>query len=68
MMRILMTLGLIALTGCAVTPVPAPVCRSPQRPCGDDRPSPKQAVDNFITVVERVEPVAEALCRVARHR
>ncbi len=54
------------LAGCAV-PVPAPPPeRAPEqtpRAVPSDLPDPEVAAQNFVTVVERVEPVAEAVCR-----
>lgn len=62
-MRILPALILMLLAGCAVAPVPAP---APELAvAADGRPSPQQAVENFITVMRQVEPVAEATCRAA---
>jgi predicted Zn-dependent protease len=50
---------LFGLSACAVAPpVPAPA-----RSTVGALPSPQVAVDNFATVVERVEPVAERACR-----
>ncbi|SEN15792.1 Peptidase family M48 [Gemmobacter aquatilis] len=53
----------LALAGC-VQPVAAPIAQPPVFPVAASAPlSPAQAAENFITVVDRVEPVAERLCR-----
>lgn len=66
-MRLVLILALGLLTSaCTVTPVPAPgpapVPGAPA-PTPIALPSPRQAADNFIAVVDRVEPVAERVCR-----
>ncbi len=58
----------LALAGCVAPtpyppqsspdPMPAPIVYSPSAPL-----PPEQAARNFLTVVQRVEPVAEAYCR-----
>ena len=53
----------LVLAGC-VQPVAVPVSAPmPQPAMVPPQLSPQAAAENFITVVERVEPVAEALCR-----
>jgi predicted Zn-dependent protease len=57
-------LGLAMLAGCANLSAMAPTPVGPAlvaRP--DVMPSPQQAVESFVAVIERVEPVAEKLCR-----
>lgn len=63
-MRLPMLALFLLLTACAV-PVPAPVpsANPAPRAVPEGLPSPKVAADNFATVVARVEPVAERLCR-----
>ncbi len=60
-MRFVPLLLVLLAAGCAVAPGPTPP--APARAAPDGLPSPRQAVQNFITVVRRVEPVAEAACR-----
>lgn len=48
-----------ALTACAVPTPPSPTALEQAGPPN----SPVQAARNFVTVVQRVEPVAETLCR-----
>lgn len=65
----LLRLGcVILLAGCTVPTAPSPAPSGlPQVEAGGDRlPSPDIAARNFVTVVDRVEPVAEAFCRQAR--
>ena len=68
-MRAIMGLALaVGLAGCAGLPMPVdvPLPQQGQPQYGNDAPpllSPKAAARNFVTVVDRVEPVAEALCR-----
>lgn len=53
----------LVLAGC-VQPVAGPVSAPmPQVAMVPPQLSPQAAAENFITVVDRVEPVAEALCR-----
>lgn len=53
----------LVLAGC-VQPVAVPVSAPmPQAAMVPPQLSPQAAAENFITVVDRVEPVAEALCR-----
>ncbi len=63
-MRLPMLALFLLLTACAV-PVPAPVpsANPAPRAVPEGLPSPQVAADNFATVVARVEPVAERLCR-----
>ena len=51
----------VVLAGCEV----APVETAAPAPAGEvvDRLDSRTAVENFVTVVERVEPVAEQICR-----
>ena len=63
-MRPLPALIPLMLAGCAVAPAPVPVPPVPAVSL-DGRPSPQQAVANFLVVVRRVEPVAEQTCRAA---
>ncbi len=64
-MRLPALLIALLLTGCAVAPAPVP--RGPvQALAAGGPPTPEVAVENFITVVERVEPVAEQVCRQGR--
>ena len=63
-MRAALMLLFLALAGCATTagaprPMPQPV---PQTQA-DGRPDSRTAAYNFVTVVRRVEPVAEQVCR-----
>jgi|APEBP8051073058_1049385.scaffolds.fasta_scaffold00140_69 predicted Zn-dependent protease len=57
----------LVLAGCVTTgqPVPAPAPPPAPAAAGADggRLSPQDAARNFVTVVERVEPVAERFCR-----
>lgn len=63
--NVLLVLAVVA--GCAPVPPAAPA------PPADQTPKPKpvmvteQSAQNFLEVVRRVEPVAEALCRAAPH-
>ena len=62
----LATLALMALTGCAEVSTPS----VPAEPSGPtpDRISVNTAARNFVSVVERVEPVAERECRARLSR
>ena len=56
----------LALAGCAAPRSAPPPERAPEqtpRAVPSDLPDPAVAARNFVTVVERVEPVAEAVCR-----
>ena len=56
--------GLAMLAGCANLPGVAPRPIAPALGASPDAiPSPEQAVQSFVAVIERVEPVAEKLCR-----
>jgi len=64
--------GLLA-SGCVpvgFAPLPAPprsdATLPPAQPTFDAVPTPEAAARTFVAVVERVEPVAEALCRARR--
>lgn len=57
----MLLVGALALAGCA--PNPAPITPAPPSTTGGARLSPRQAAANFLGVVTRVEPVAEAVCR-----
>jgi predicted Zn-dependent protease len=67
-MRLWPLMAGLALAGC-VAPVPYPQQSSPDpmpEPASYGTPAtlpPEQAARNFLTVVQRVEPVAEAYCR-----
>lgn len=63
-MRPILVAITLFLAGCAGLPDPVP-----QRALrADGPPTPQQAVENFVAVVQRVEPVAEQLCRSANPR
>ncbi len=64
MPRRLALILIFALAGCAALPAPPPVEHAGARRA--DLPSPEQAAENFIAVVDRVEPVAERICRAER--
>lgn len=61
--------GLALVAGCTNFPgvAPRPVAPTPATSASvasrDAMPSPEQAVQSFVAVIERVEPVAEKLCR-----
>lgn len=57
--------GLILLAGCDL-PAPLPSAPPQVPPRADGLPSPEVAAANFVAVIDRVEPVAEAFCRRAR--
>ncbi len=54
--------GMAALAGC-VAQAPMPVPPPQAQPAPSPVLTPQQAARNFVEVVERVEPVAEAVCR-----
>lgn len=61
-----MAMLVVALSACqpvAYQPVPAPLPETAPLAVPDGRLSPDQAARNFVSVVARVEPVAEAMCR-----
>ncbi|MCR8726264.1 M48 family metallopeptidase [Frigidibacter sp. ROC022] len=67
--RFLRICWLILLVGCTVPstlPGPAPTAPPQVQDQTGVLPSPEVAARNFVTVVDRVEPVAEAFCRRAR--
>lgn len=53
----------LALTACTLPAPPAGTGPTAAIPTSAGLPSPQQAVENFISVVDRVEPVAERICR-----
>lgn len=56
--------AVLVLTGCANIYLPQDrPADKPLAPQTDVVPTPQQAVQSFVTVIERVEPVAEKLCR-----
>lgn len=61
-MRAVLLFLVLALAGCEV-PAPAPSPVRPQQAASDARPDSRTAATNFVTVVRRVEPVAEDVCR-----
>jgi predicted Zn-dependent protease len=61
--RLAKVLCLLALAGCAV---PMPVPRPAPAPAESGLPTPEIAARNFVTVVERVEPVIERMCLQVR--
>ena len=65
MRAVILTLVTASLTACVqpvvYTPQNAPLAQAP--PAFDAPLAPNQAARNFLTVVQRVEPVAEAYCR-----
>lgn len=65
--RLLSTLVLaLALAGCEAVVVEAPKPAPTAVRIAAGLPSPEQAVDNVVTVVERIGPVAERVCRERR--
>ncbi|MDZ4095416.1 MAG: M48 family metallopeptidase [Paracoccaceae bacterium] len=64
---VLAGLVVVGFAGCAPVAAPMhnpdPVARPPAAIAYAPALSPQAAAHNFVTVVERVEPVAEALCR-----
>lgn len=64
-MRILSALAVLALSACAVTPMPpkAPSNVGILAPAETPRLDGRTAVRNFTAVVDSVEPVAENVCR-----
>lgn len=55
--------GAIALAGCDVTPVSAPIPSQPGAGQGGPRPTSQAVARSFVEVVRTVEPVAERECR-----
>jgi len=64
-MRWISVLGLLMLIGCVATVEQGPVTRpAPQQAAPQRQATPTRAkVQQFLTVVQRVEPVAERECR-----
>lgn len=67
-MRILMVLGVMALGACTIeTPEPAAPPQQQTQPAAQSASTTKaqadQAARRFISVIERMEPVAEQVCR-----
>lgn len=63
-MRILLiVLASLSLSACAGIRPPAAPLESEVTRIDPQLPTPKTAADNFIAVVDRVEPVAERMCR-----
>lgn len=60
-MRVALLLLCFMLAGCEVATT-GPPTQQP-RPSADGRPDARTAAFNFVTVVRRVEPVAEQVCR-----
>lgn len=60
----------LATAGCVMSPARAPVAPAPLPPTASSLTplSPEQAAINFVSVVEHVEPVAEAVCRARAPR
>lgn len=56
-------IALFAVAGCTVTPSSPPVRSAPPSASAEPRLTARAAVDNFTSVVARVEPVAERECR-----
>ncbi|MBC7675206.1 MAG: M48 family metalloprotease [Rhodoferax sp.] len=56
--------AVLLITGCAdgFAPKSVPLQR-PEAAQTDPQPTPQQAVESFVAVIERVEPMAEKLCR-----
>lgn len=64
MRRIAWVLGALVVAGCVVPTAPVPVAPAPAAIADPGtRQAAQQAAANFITAVDRVEPVAEAMCR-----
>ncbi|MEM9475048.1 MAG: M48 family metallopeptidase [Pseudomonadota bacterium] len=65
-MRFIAVFALVVLGGCEITTTSAPPTQSPPRETASARLPASQASANFRSVVARVEPVAERLCRQRR--
>lgn len=64
MRLILLLFSALMLSACASVGVPTPTeSVETDVSTGEKLPSPSVAADNFIEVVDRVEPIAERLCR-----
>ena len=69
-MRWIFVLGLVGLIGCVPTVEQGPVTRpAPQQAAAQPPATPTRAkVQQFLTVVQRVEPIAERECRARAPR
>ncbi|MEL6645928.1 MAG: M48 family metallopeptidase [Pseudomonadota bacterium] len=66
-MRLIAVVAMIALTGCQITTGSAPTTQAPpQQSSASARLPASQAAANFRSVVARMEPVAENICRQRR--
>lgn len=54
---------LVFLTGCTLSPAPAPQPAPRAQPVAVGPVAPRARARDFVAVVQRVEPVAEAFCR-----
>lgn len=68
MRLILILFAMLSVSACASVVGPAPSSTSSEpaaesRASGEKLPTPEQAAENFIAVVDIVEPVAERICR-----
>lgn len=69
MMRVGLLGGFAAVALAACVPVmPEPAVPAPPPAVGSAPLMPQAAARNFVAVIERVEPVAESMCREARPR
>ena len=62
MRAVVLLLAALGLSACA-SAVPPVLPTSEGAPAVAGQPSPEAAADNFIAVVDQVEPVAERICR-----
>lgn len=65
-MRLIAILAVFALAGCEITTSSAPTTQSAPASTASSRLPASQAASNFRSVVARVEPVAERVCRQRR--
>lgn len=66
-MRLIAVIAVIALAGCQITTGSAPTTQAPpQQTSASGRLPASQATANFRSVVARMEPVAERICRQRR--